>query len=84
MAVVVTAERFFEPRAELINDTLTLPAEVLPDTRGFEGPQTGSEAYPSTARERWSSGGWASPAATERSTSAYVECDYRRCRVGPK
>lgn len=35
MTVVVTADFFFKPA--LIDDALTLLAEVLPDTRGFEG-----------------------------------------------
>ena len=38
MAVVVTAEFFFKP--EVIDGALTLLAEVLPDTRGFEGCET--------------------------------------------
>jgi heme oxygenase (mycobilin-producing) len=38
MAVVVTAEFFIKP--ELIDDALTLLAELLPDTRGFEGCET--------------------------------------------
>jgi quinol monooxygenase YgiN len=38
MAVVVTAEFFF--KLDLINDALSLLAEVLPDTRGFEGCET--------------------------------------------
>jgi quinol monooxygenase YgiN len=38
LAVVVTAEFFF--KLELIDDALSLLAEVLPDTRGFEGCET--------------------------------------------
>ncbi len=38
MAVVVTAEFFIKP--ELIDDALTMLAEVLPDTRAFEGCET--------------------------------------------
>ena len=38
MAVVVTAEFFIKP--ELIEDALTLLAEVLPDTRRYAGCQT--------------------------------------------
>jgi heme oxygenase (mycobilin-producing) len=38
MAVVVTAEFFF--KLDLINDALSLLAEVLPDTRGFEECET--------------------------------------------
>jgi quinol monooxygenase YgiN len=38
MAVLVTAEFFIKP--ELIDDALRLLAEVLPDTRGFEGCET--------------------------------------------
>jgi quinol monooxygenase YgiN len=38
MAAVVTAEFFI--KRELIDDALTLLAELLPDRRGFEGCET--------------------------------------------
>lgn len=59
MAVVVTAEFFIKP--ELIDDALTLLAEVLPDTRGFEGVRrsrpssTSMILSTSLVVERWTS-----------------------------